>query len=106
MTKGNRLYVPRTGELRRKLIQECHDTLWVGHPGWKKTYALIKKGYFWPNMRDDIMQYTKTCLICQQDKVEKAKVSGLLEPLAVPTRPWESVSLDFKSGNMTPSWLS
>ena len=95
MTKGNRLYVPRTGELRKKLIQECHDTLWAGHPGWQRTYALIKKGYFWPNMRDDIMQYTKTCLICQQDKVEKAKVSGLLEPLPVPTRPWESVSLDF-----------
>ena len=46
-------------------------------------------------MREDIMQYTKTCLICQQDKVEKAKVSGLLEPLTVPTRPWEIVSLDF-----------
>ena len=27
MTKGNKLYVPRTGELRKKLIQECHDTL-------------------------------------------------------------------------------
>ena len=26
MTKRNRLYVPRTGELRKKLIQECHDT--------------------------------------------------------------------------------
>ena len=41
------------------------------------------------------MQYTKMCLICQQDKVKKAKVSVLLEPLPVPTRPWESVSLDF-----------
>lgn len=41
------------------------------------------------------MQYTKMCLVCQQDKVEKAKVAGLLEPLPVPTRPWESVSIDF-----------
>jgi len=78
LTKGNRLYVPRAGDLRRKLLHECHDTLWAGHPGWQRTYALLKKGYFWPNMRDDVMQYTKTCLICQQDKVEKAKVSGLL----------------------------
>ena len=95
MIKGNRLYVLRTGELRQELIQKCHDTLWVGHPGWQRTYALIKRGYFWSNMRDDIMQYTKTCLIYQQDKVEKAKASGLLEPLPVPTRPWESVPLDF-----------
>ncbi|TYK01597.1 reverse transcriptase [Cucumis melo var. makuwa] len=95
VTKGNRLYVPRAGDLRKKLLYECHDTLWAGHPGWQRTYALLKKGYFWPNMRDDVMQYTKTCLICQQDKVEKVKVAGLLDPLPVPTRPWESVSMDF-----------
>ena len=35
MTNGNILYVPRTRELRKKLIQECHDTLWAGHPGWQ-----------------------------------------------------------------------
>ncbi|KAL4026339.1 hypothetical protein IC575_014768 [Cucumis melo] len=87
VTKGNRLYVPRAGDLRKKLLYECHDTLWAGHPGWQRTYALLKKGYFWPNMRDDVMQYTKTCLICQQDKVEKVKVVGLLDPLPVPTRP-------------------
>ncbi|TYK04997.1 reverse transcriptase [Cucumis melo var. makuwa] len=29
------------------------------------------------------------------DKVEKAKVARLLDPLPVPTRPWESVSMDF-----------
>ncbi|KAL0554822.1 hypothetical protein IC582_008750 [Cucumis melo] len=95
VTKGNRLYVLRAGDLRKKLLYECHDTLWAGHPGWQRTYALLKKGYFWPNMRDDVMQYTKTCLICQQDKVEKVKVAGLLDPLPVPTRPWESVSMDF-----------
>ena len=65
MTKGNRLYIPRTKELKKELIQKCHDTLWVEHLGWQRTYVLIQKGYFWPNMRDDIMQYTKTCLICQ-----------------------------------------
>ncbi|TYK04961.1 reverse transcriptase [Cucumis melo var. makuwa] len=41
------------------------------------------------------MQYMKTCFICQQDKVEKAKVAWLLEPLPVPTRLWDSVSMDF-----------
>ncbi|TYK23473.1 reverse transcriptase [Cucumis melo var. makuwa] len=82
-------------DLRKKLLYECHDTLWAGHRGWQRTYALLKKGYFWPNMRDDVMQYTKTCLICVQDKIEKVKVAGLLDPLPVPTRPWESVSMDF-----------
>ena len=34
VTKGNRLYVPRAGGLRKKLLYECHDTLWAGHLGW------------------------------------------------------------------------
>ncbi|GMJ06952.1 hypothetical protein HRI_004364400 [Hibiscus trionum] len=46
-------------------------------------------------MRHDIMDYTKTCLICQQDKIDRQKTAGLLEPLSVPDIPWESISLDF-----------
>ncbi|KAA0060658.1 reverse transcriptase [Cucumis melo var. makuwa] len=55
ITKGNRLYIPRARDLRKKLLYECHDTLWAGHPEWQRTYALLKKGYFWPNMGDDVM---------------------------------------------------
>ena len=49
-------------------------------------------------MRQDVMDYTKTCPICQQDKVERKKQAGLLEPLSIPSRPWESISLDFIAG--------
>ena len=97
-TKGNRLFVPKAGELRRTLLRECHDTLWAGHPGWRRTYALVKQGYYWPQLLDDVMDYTRTCLTCQQDKTERQKIAGLLEPLPTPTRPWESVSLDFING--------
>ncbi|KAL0434635.1 UNVERIFIED_CONTAM: Retrovirus-related Pol polyprotein from transposon.6 [Sesamum radiatum] len=31
MTKGNCLYVPKGGDLRKSLISECHDTLWARH---------------------------------------------------------------------------
>lgn len=111
LTKRNRLYVPKAGDLRKKMLHERHNTLWASHPEWQRTYALLKRGYFWPNVQDDVMQYTKTCLIYQQDKVEKAKIVGLLEPLPVPTRPWESVSMDFithlpKLGEHESIWLS
>ena len=104
--KGGRLYVPRAGDLRRALLRECHDTLWAGHPGWQRTHALLKQGYYWPQIREDVGEYTKTCLTCQQDKVDRQKQPGLLEPLLVPSRPWESVSLDFitnlpKTGDLT-----
>ena len=97
LTKGPRLFVPRAGNLRQMLMRECHDTPWAGHPGWQRTLALLKQGYYWPHMRQDVMDYTKTCLICQQDKVERKKQAGLLDPLPVPTKPWESISLDFIS---------
>ena len=96
-TKGRRLFVPRWDGLRRQLLKECHDTEWAGHPGQRRTLALLEMAYYWPHMGDDVEEYVRTCIICQQDKVEHSKPAGLLQPLPVPTRPWESVSLDFIS---------
>ncbi|KAJ7974913.1 Ty3/gypsy retrotransposon protein [Quillaja saponaria] len=55
MAKGSRLFVPKAGDLRRTLMKECHDTLWAGHPGWQRTYALLKQGVNqrnWPKLPD------------------------------------------------------
>ncbi|KAL5800665.1 hypothetical protein ACOSQ3_032297 [Xanthoceras sorbifolium] len=41
-TVGNRLYVPKFGNLRKNLIKECHDTKWAGHPGQQRTRALLE----------------------------------------------------------------
>ncbi|KAL0461173.1 UNVERIFIED_CONTAM: Transposon Ty3-I Gag-Pol polyprotein [Sesamum latifolium] len=49
-------------------------------------------------MRDDVETYVRTCLICQQDKADHQKKAGLLQPLPIPTRLWESVSMDYISG--------
>ncbi|KAI3446915.1 hypothetical protein Pfo_003580 [Paulownia fortunei] len=84
-TKGRRLY----------LIKECHDTKWAGHPIQRRTMALLETAYFWPYMRDSVELYVKTCLVCQQDKVETKQLIGLLEPLLIPDRPWESITMDF-----------
>ncbi|KAI3459096.1 hypothetical protein Pfo_015759 [Paulownia fortunei] len=54
-TKGRRLYVPKWGSLRKELIKECHDTKWA----------------------DSVELYVKTCLVCQQDKVETKQPVGL-----------------------------
>ncbi|KAA0043513.1 reverse transcriptase [Cucumis melo var. makuwa] len=48
--------------------------------------------------------------LAKHDKIEKAKVAGLLEPLHVLMRSWESVSRDFithllKVVTLRPSWL-
>ncbi|KAL4572161.1 hypothetical protein LXL04_018930 [Taraxacum kok-saghyz] len=97
LTTGNRMYVPKWNSLRRDILKECHDSKWAGHPGTHRTKALVERTYYWPSMHNDVEAYVKTCLVCQQDKVEQSKPAGLLEPLPVAERPWESVSLDFIS---------
>ena len=96
-TTGRRMYVPKWGNLRRDIMKECHDSKWAGHPGMQRTMALLEELYYWPHMRSDIEAYVKTCLVCQQDKIEQQVPTRLLQPLPIPERPWESVSMDFIS---------
>ncbi|GJZ46202.1 putative nucleotidyltransferase, ribonuclease H [Tanacetum coccineum] len=89
------LYVPKWGDLRQAILKECHDSKWAGHLGITRTLALVEGTYYWPRMGDDVETFMRTCLICQQDKIEQKKPGGLLEPLPIPKGPWESVSIDF-----------
>lgn len=92
--KHSRVYVGQ-GKLQTKLLKECHDTPLSGHKGEKSTLAVIVKRFYWPNMKGDVAYFVKTCVICQANRASYAKKQGLLHPLPVPTRPWESISMDF-----------
>ncbi|KAL4271581.1 hypothetical protein GQ457_13G010830 [Hibiscus cannabinus] len=97
-TRRCRLYVPQYAKCRKELMKECHDSKWPDHPGVHRTKALLAEWYYWPHMETDVGAYVRTCLICQQDKIEAKKPSGLLQPLPIPERPCESVSMDFIVG--------
>jgi hypothetical protein len=92
--KQNRLYVPE-GKIRDTLLKECHDGPLAGHGGAKRTTTFLKKSYYWPNLKDSVEEYVKTCLTCQQNPTLNKKQAGLLQPLPIPEGPWESVSMDF-----------
>ena len=64
--------------------------------GVRRTLALLERRYYWPNMKGDY--YVSTFFTCLQDKTERSHPAGLLEPLPIPERPWESLSLDFIVG--------
>ncbi|RVW75511.1 Transposon Tf2-2 polyprotein [Vitis vinifera] len=97
VAKGGRWYVP-TGGLRKELLRETHDVKWAGHPGEERTLALLARSYYWPKMGEEVQVYVKTCLVCQMDKTERKKAAGLLQPLPIPEKPWESISMDFITG--------
>ncbi|PKI70118.1 hypothetical protein CRG98_009490 [Punica granatum] len=94
-TKGLRVYVPLYDNLRWQILRECYDSKWAGHQGIRRTLALVEERYYWPQLRDDVETFVKTCLVCQQDKAEQKLPAGLLEPLPILEHPWEIVSMDF-----------
>ncbi len=92
--KQKQLYVPE-GKMRDTILKECHDGPLADHGGAKRTTTLLKKSYYWPNLKDSAEEYVKTCLNCQQNRTLNKKQTGLLQPLSIPEGPWESVSMDF-----------
>nr|GEW43303.1 hypothetical protein [Tanacetum cinerariifolium] len=58
-TKGDRLYVPKWGDLRQVILKECHDSKWAGHLGIKRTLTLVEGTYYWPRMKDDVETFSE-----------------------------------------------
>ncbi|KXZ40924.1 hypothetical protein GPECTOR_1291g539 [Gonium pectorale] len=89
-----RLYIPDIPGLRNQLLAEAHDIPIAGHLGRDKTLARLTRLYYWPNMDRTVAYYTSTCPSCQRNKPRTGKTPGLSKPLPVPSRPWQSISMD------------
>lgn len=72
-----------------------HDHPLSGHFGQRKTLDLVQRVFYWPKMKDDIDAYCIACPSCQLNKARNTKPAGLLQPLNIPGRRWESISMDF-----------
>jgi hypothetical protein len=46
-------------------------------------------------MYTDNMEFCNSCMNCQTGKIPPSKPSGKAHPLPLPTKPWESISMDF-----------
>ena len=91
----NRIYVPPVKSVRLQLMRDLHDHPLAGHPGQAKTYASVRRRFFWPGMRRDTRTYVQSCVSCGRNKPRRHRPYGRLQPLPIPSRPWESVSIDF-----------
>lgn len=98
-----RLCVPDDNALKQRLLRMYHDAPISGHHGVAKTLAELKEHFYWPKMAADVKDYCSTCPSCAKHKYSTQAPHGLLQPLAVPTEPFESISLDFIMGLPTSS---
>jgi Integrase zinc binding domain len=79
--KGTSLVVVGNDDLKRGVISLFHDHIAAGHPGIAKTTQNIAQYYWWPGMRDHIMQYIKGCATCQMHKVNTNPTKPPLYPI-------------------------
>src|SRR6266702_4230528 len=95
--KDGRRVVTGNMEHKQTFIQVHHDTPTYGHPGINKTYQLMSRRYWWPNMRQDVRDYVQGCAKCQRNKVNTRPTKVSLSPI-FPTpeaMPFKTIALDF-----------
>ena len=79
-----------------EIISNDHDTLIESaHAGYHRTYNRIASNYYWPRMAKDIREYVRSCDVCQKTKHRKHPPYGLLQPLPIPSEPFETITMDF-----------
>jgi hypothetical protein len=94
--KGCQLCIPRCS-MRENLLKEKHSGGLAGHFGHDKTFAQVATSYYWLGMREEVKKFVNNCNICQYSKGKKQN-TGLYQPLPIPERPWDEISMDFLLG--------
>jgi transposase InsO family protein len=92
-----RLVVPATDYLRTKLIHEAHSQVSAAHPGKNKTTALVARKYYWKGLTANVAQYVDACRACRRSTIPRGRTPGFLHSLLIPERPWQHISMDYKS---------
>lgn len=110
LRKKGRLLVGNDVALRQKIVALIHDGAEGGHSGISATTQRVGALFAWRGMKRDIRNYIRRCDVCQHNKAEQVASPGMLQPLPIPVRIWEEISMDFidglpVSGGFTTVWV-
>jgi hypothetical protein len=84
---------PRENSLITQILTKAHEI--VGHYGDQHTCEYTCRWYWWPQMAKSATNFCKTCKACQRSKSSIQKPTGKLHPHPIPTKPWDSIGMDF-----------
>jgi hypothetical protein len=94
----DRLVVPKSKDLKKKILDEAHLSKFSMHLGSTKMYHDLKPLYWWTRMKREIAQYVLECDTCQRIKASHLKSAGALQPLSIPSWKRDDISMDFIVG--------
>ena len=89
------IYVLDVNNLRLRVLQYKHDHPISRHFGQNQTMDLVRHDYVWPELRNSIKLYIKSCTTCMHSKSQRHHPYGLLKQLPIPKHLWNSISMDF-----------
>ena len=93
-----RLHLGSLVPFQQGILQQFHCSPLGGHTGVYKTYARLKREFYWPGMRRDMRAFIRSCDTCQRNKEENVHPAGLLQSLPIPSNNWQDISMDFIEG--------
>lgn len=83
--------------MRYNLLKDKRSGVLIVHVGHDKAYAPFSSFYYYLGMRFDVKKFVDKCRICQYAK-RRQQNSKLNQPLPIPSRPWDAISMDFNLG--------
>ncbi|RFU77263.1 reverse transcriptase domain [Trichoderma arundinaceum] len=89
---GNKIWVP--DELHKEVVKEVHEHPLHGHKGITKTTQQVYQYYTFKGLKKTVANVVASCQTCGKTKDSRHRPYGKLQPLPVPERPWESVTMD------------
>ena len=101
---SDRVYVPKETAILHEIMKTHHDDPQGGHYAGKRTLDAIRRKFYWHGIAKDVREYVRNCVSCQRNSVRRHKPYGLLQPLPVPERPGEWLSMDFITGMPPSRW--
>ena len=92
----DRKVVASDNNLKRGVSCLYHDAPTIGHLGISNTYRIVKKDFWWPNMKQDIEQYVKGCTTCQANKANTRPLKPAMMPITPQHHlPFQTVAMVF-----------
>ena len=83
-------YVVVPEVLRDPMLMLAHN--YSGHNGFRRTYNAMKRQYYWPGMRKDILRHCKRCHQCSLQNQGTGEV--IFDHFEVPALPMEFICMD------------
>ena len=84
--------VPKT--YRQDILGIAHETPLAGHLGVNKTFQKILDHFYWPNLRNDVVEYCKSCLAQMVGKSNQTIRKAPLQSPPVIQEPFSRIIVD------------